>query len=249
MKRWLAPLLVVGILAACEDAPRNRSNDDDDGGIGGGVAGSGPVGGGDPVSSGGGMGGLDGVGGSVAATGGGGQGPDVGIAPGDLVISEIMNNPAAVTDDHGEWLEIYNASDHPLDLQGLVIRHEPEMTTPTLSILEAVVIAPGAYAVLARNGDAALNGGIVADYVYGTDINLNNTDDYLALETVDGLVIDETSWNEISGLDPDGKSRSLDGTAMSAAMNDDDTFFCEATTEVPGSIDLATPGAPNPSCF
>ena len=54
--------------------------------------------------------------------------------------------------------------------------------------------------------------------------------------TPDAVTIDETAWDETSGLDPDGKSRNLDAAAMDATMNDDDGFFCEASSVIAGSI-------------
>ena len=34
-------------------------------------------------------------------------------APGDVVINEILQNPAAVADTAGEWFEVYNATSRP----------------------------------------------------------------------------------------------------------------------------------------
>ena len=55
-------------------------------------------------------------------------------------------------------------------------------------------------------------------------------------------------YDEASGLDPSGISRSLDPLFLSASSNDDDTNFCEAKSMVPGGMDLGTPGAPNDAC-
>ena len=41
--------------------------------------------------------------------------------PGELVITEIMQNPVAVSDTVGEWFEIHNVSDRAIELAGLVI--------------------------------------------------------------------------------------------------------------------------------
>ena len=43
------------------------------------------------------------------------------INSGDLLISEVMANPAAVSDSNGEWFELFNASLHSIDLNGLTI--------------------------------------------------------------------------------------------------------------------------------
>ena len=35
---------------------------------------------------------------------------------GDLVITEIMNNPSPVSDTTGEWFEVYNITDTAIDI-------------------------------------------------------------------------------------------------------------------------------------
>ena len=42
-------------------------------------------------------------------------------APGDVVITEIMQNPGAVGDSPGEWFELYNESGAPVDRNGWTI--------------------------------------------------------------------------------------------------------------------------------
>jgi lamin tail-like protein len=170
------------------------------------------------------------------------------VQPGDLVITEIMNNPAAVADPTGEWFEVYNVAAYPLDLQGLVIRHQVNDPNAVHTIAQSVVVQPGAFAVLAYSADPSVNGGVTADYAYGASVSLNNTADMLALEDANAGIIDEVYYDEMSGLDPNGKSRSLDPAFMNDLDNDDDTFFCEAVSAIPGGTDLGTPGAMNDSC-
>jgi hypothetical protein len=233
---------LVAFLVACS-APTPAFDDDDgsseDEDLTTGTVSSGP-------GVGGGTAGAGGSGGSpIEATGGGGSAP-VGWSHGALVISEIMNNPAAVTDEFGEWFEIYNTTAAALDLDGVRVLHQPG--DPIGVVIEAtVIVPPGGYVVLGRNADTSINGGVMVDYVFGPEVNLNNTYDYLAIEAPDGTLIDETAWDELSGLDPDGASRTLDAANLSATMNDDDANFCEATTWMP-SGDYGTPGAPNDMC-
>jgi hypothetical protein len=176
---------------------------------------------------------------------GGGGGP----LPGDLVISEIMNNPTTIADTDGEWLEIYNASGGPIDLQGLAIRHQNPAVDPAAveTIGASVVIAPGGYVVLGINGNTATNGNIGVDYVYSASVSLNNTADYVAIEDASSTVIDEVSYDEASGLDPNGASRSLDPLFLNDFDNDTDAHFCAATSALPMS-NFGTPGAPNDAC-
>ena len=39
-----------------------------------------------------------------------------------IVINEIMNNPSAVSDEHGEWIELYNSNPFSVYLNGWVIK-------------------------------------------------------------------------------------------------------------------------------
>ncbi len=168
------------------------------------------------------------------------------LMPGDLVITEIMNNPMEVSDAAGEWFEIFNTTGSDIDLQGFVIHHD-DMDPPHLVATSLVVPALG-YAVLGNNSDPLTNGGVTVDYV-ATDIFLNNTVDLLGLEAPGGLIIDDLIWDQASGLDPDGASRSLDPNFIDALANDDDTNFCEATTFISGGAgDRGTPGAANDPC-
>jgi hypothetical protein len=39
----------------------------------------------------------------------------------DLLISEVMANPSALPDARGEWFELYNPTDHEINLRGIWI--------------------------------------------------------------------------------------------------------------------------------
>ena len=47
--------------------------------------------------------------------------PVAAAAPGDVVINEIIQNPAAVADAAGEWFELYNATGAAIDINGWTI--------------------------------------------------------------------------------------------------------------------------------
>jgi hypothetical protein len=167
------------------------------------------------------------------------------VSPGDLVITEIMNNPAAVSDADGEWFEIYNDAPYAIDLQGLDINHTANNPAAIHTIAQSVVVPSGGYAVLGINASSATNGGVVVDYQY-SGVSLNNTVDYLAI--LDGTtVIDQVTWDESSGLDPNGASRNLDPLYTSAVQNDTDMNFCTASSVMSGG-DAGTPGSANDPC-
>jgi hypothetical protein len=237
--------MVFALLWACGGERPRSTNDDDDWSQ---PTTTGPTTTGSEAATTGGPGGSGsgGSGGSSSAASGGSGGASM-VLPGDLVITEIMNNPAAVLDADGEWFEIHNTTNQPIDLNGILIRHQPGSSTP-VPIDASVMVPANGFVVLGCNGDPATNGNVTVDYVYGFEVSLHNALDYLAIERSDAVVIDETSWDEASGLDPDGESRNLDPQFMSAAMNDDDTNYCMASSPIGGSTDLGTPGAPNDDC-
>src|SRR5690242_943819 len=93
---------------------------------------------------------------------------------GDLVITEVFPDFAAPsggtgTDTGKEWFEIYNASDHPLDLAGLTVTHSrPDGSMAKTHKMADVTIAPGQYFTLG-NATPDLIPAYV-DYGYSADL-------------------------------------------------------------------------------
>ena len=152
------------------------------------------------------------------------------VTVGDLLISEIMANPAAVSDSRGEWFELYNPTGEAINLHGITLgddggdRHRIETD---------LLIMPEHFLVLARNGDTALNGGIEADYVY-RDFTLGNTADEI-------LLGDATrEWLRIAygaGFTAPGRSSELARLPMTLAA-----YALTPESLVYGLGDIGTPG-------
>ena len=110
-----------------------------------------------------------------------------------IVITEIMPNPGAVSDSYGEWIEIHNTTDSTIDIAGWMIKDagsdEHVISNDAMSIL----VVPGDYFIMARNGNEALNGGLVADYAY-TGFTLSNSEDEIILTDAAGAVVDEVHY-------------------------------------------------------
>ena len=110
-----------------------------------------------------------------------------------IVITEIMPNPGAVSDSYGEWIEIYNTTDSTIDIEGWMIKDagsdEHVISNDAMSIL----VVPGDYFILARNGNEALNGGLVADYAY-TGFTLSNSEDEIILTDAADAIVDEVHY-------------------------------------------------------
>jgi len=169
--------------------------------------------------------------------------PVCGPGLGDLLITEIMQNPGAVTDAEGEWLEIKNIGSQDVELSGVVLRDDGQdhhVITPMTSL----VLAPGAYAVLGASEDLGV--GVTADYMWSGFL-LGNAADTVVLE-VDGVVIDAVVYDGGPDFpDPNGASMKLDPSSMSPTDNDAGQSWCASTTAY-GAGDFGSPGADNPAC-
>jgi len=153
----------------------------------------------------------------------------IDLAPGDLIISEVMANPAAVSDSRGEWFELYNPTAASIDLSGLTI-HD---TGSNEHVISGGLIGAGEYFVLGKVADPASNGGFDADYSYGSDMSLNNGGDALLISYEDTLIAELVYGN---GFAVSGVSRAL--------LNGEYQL-----TQAPNSYgdgDLGTPGSADP---
>ncbi len=165
------------------------------------------------------------------------------VSAGDVLIVELMIDPAAVGDSDGEWIELLNTSTADLDLLGW------QLTASGgggITIGSSLVLPAGGVVVLGPEGDTSLNGGYDADYVYdAADLSLSSGGDSLALSVADLAVASleyTTAWPIAAGA-----SLSLDPTladASSAALSDS---WCLGQSSY-GDGDLGTPGAINDWC-
>jgi len=172
-------------------------------------------------------------------SGGGGGDDPVAILLGDIVINEIMQNPAIVSDTDGEWFELYNTTGSDINLEGCAIGDagsDPHLITGSL------VVPANGYAVLAKNNDLLLNGGITPDYVYS--FSLGNTDDEVIL-TCESVEIDRVEYDGGPDFpDPAGASMILNNPAND---NNIGSNWCVSISSY-GDGDLGTPGSQNDSC-
>lgn len=168
--------------------------------------------------------------------------PDVTCtaSAGDIIITEIMQNPSAVSDTNGEYFEVYNTTGSAIDMNGWVIS---DAGTESHAIASSVVVPANGYAVLGRNADTMANGGLTLDYEYA-NIFLGNSDDEVILSC--GMtVIDQVFYDGGPNFpDPTGSSMQLLLTAYNATDNDDGANWGEGIATY-GDGDVGTPGAAN----
>ncbi|WP_299181297.1 T9SS type A sorting domain-containing protein [uncultured Aquimarina sp.] len=159
---------------------------------------------------------------------------------GDIIITEIMQNPVSDGDDpNGEYFELYNTTSSPIDIASWTIKDDDGVNDLHV-IANSLVIPANGYIVI---GDP--NGSIVLDYAYeARDVFLGNSTDGIIIEC-SSTVIDQVIWdNGATFPDPTGASMELSINDLNSIANDDGANWAEAVTAF-GSGDLGTPGDVN----
>jgi Lamin Tail Domain len=162
-------------------------------------------------------------------------------APGQLVLTEVMANPAGI-DSEQEWFELANIGGDPFDLNGLSIDRAGD-SAPAAPILAATCkpVGAGGFAVLARHADPAKNSGLPrVDATYALSFG-----DAGALQVFDGAtLLDGISWSNA----PANASWQLDRAFTTASGNDLESRFCAATALYGSGANKGTPGSANARC-
>ena len=132
-----------------------------------------------------------------------------------IIITEIMPNPAAVSDSYGEWFEIYNSSDSSINLSNWVIKSGSGEEHIINNENNSVFIEPDEYFVLGKNDDFTLNGGLNVDYKY-SDISLSNNEDQIIILNGESEIVDEVhyenTWSFSSGRSMEVHDFNLDNS-------------------------------------
>ena len=164
--------------------------------------------------------------------------------PGDLVISEILANPANVagqTDATREWFEVASTGAAAFDLNELGVGRIGAAGAPVLSA-RCISVAPRGFAVFARSADPALDG--MLPVVHATfKFGLVDTDGDIQIAQ-GGTVLDAVRWTSVTP----GVASQLDPGHMTPAGNDAPGNFCPATAAYGDMTNLGTPGAANRPC-
>ena len=128
-------------------------------------------------------------------------------ADGGVVVNEIawMGTSVSATD---EWIELYNASDTAIVLDGWLLVTQDGSPSITLS----GTIGAGAYFLLERTDDASVPG-IIADHIYTGA--LTDSGEALELRDADGVLISSATWTDAGPGNKDERkpmARRLSGT-------------------------------------
>lgn len=169
-----------------------------------------------------------------------------GFPPLSLVINEIMYTPQA---GEPEWVEIYNRSESPININGW--RISDILTTPaTVTVNRNVVINPGTFLVIAR--DSSIN-----NYYRSKPENLlilslpvlNNDADGVVLKDNRGVIIDSvfynSSWGGTGGISlerRDTESPSNNSANWTSSVSPDNGTPGFVNSIVPKDYDLTASG-------
>ncbi|MCP4708830.1 MAG: choice-of-anchor D domain-containing protein, partial [Planctomycetes bacterium] len=157
-----------------------------------------------------------------------------------IVINEILQNPAAVYDNLGEWFELYNPGAAEIDINGWQIS-DNGTNQHTIVNGGPLIIQPGAYLVLGRNDNFATNGNVTVHYQYD-NFTLGNGYDAVILKDNQGAEIDRIEYdNGLTFPDPNGASMELGDPNLDNAIG----VNWQAALDTFGAGDRGTPGVRN----
>ncbi|MBA3454227.1 MAG: lamin tail domain-containing protein, partial [Deltaproteobacteria bacterium] len=166
--------------------------------------------------------------------------PDVG----DLVITEVMPSPAAVSDTTGEWFEVLATAD--VDLNGLGLDRASDTANPNvISSASCLRLATGQRALFARSSVSGVNGGlpaVTAGFTFSLITGSVTTPGDVQL-VLGADILDAVTWTHSTG----GAALALDPDFASVLDNDVEANWCDASAAY-GAGDFGTPAAANAQC-
>jgi hypothetical protein len=175
--------------------------------------------------------------------------PCTGVLPGDVVITEFMADPAG-SDTGRQYIELYNAADHTINLGGLsLFQSMADGSRPNAAVLPSVSVPTHGYYVLGDAGEDTEARPAYVSYGYGSDLGaLRHENGKIGLRCATTM-ISEVTYSQVSA----GRAREFDGTkGPTAAEVLTPTNWCDATepldTLVPSGENYGSPGAPNLPC-
>jgi hypothetical protein len=125
----------------------------------------------------------------------------LGLAPdraraqeGGLIVTEIHCDPRELSDEVGEWIEIYNPTDEAIDLRGWSLE-DRRFDAHQIRSDDPLLVQPGAYVVLARRAEILQGMGLSILYAYGDDFILDDVQDEVLLIDENGVLDDGIAYD------------------------------------------------------
>lgn len=169
---------------------------------------------------------------------------------GQVVVTEFMKDPTAVSDAHGEWIEIWNALSWRCNLDGWTLSDDAGNShTLNAGGTTALIMRPGQRFVLGIDGNPATNGGVTVNYVYSGFTLSNSSADQIILSKADGTLVDRVEFDNVNYPHTPGRSIQLNENYRTVYYNDDPGEWCHSQSQWdPTNPDTGTPGMPNDPC-
>jgi len=149
----------------------------------------------------------------------------VSMSPGDVIITEIMQNPSDVLDANGEWLELYNTTASDIDIDGWAISDNGS-DNHTINNSGTLNVPANGFLVLGKNSTTSTNGGVPVDYQY-SGFELGNADDEIILKSPESVEIDKVEYDG-GTVWPDPSGASMAYTGLDSESNNDGSKWTEA---------------------
>ncbi|MEM7309853.1 MAG: lamin tail domain-containing protein [Planctomycetota bacterium] len=183
--------------------------------------------------------------------------PPSGFAGGEIIVTEFMRDTSVISDNDGEWIEVFNTTATDIDIEGWVLADDDSNFHVIDKGGQGVVVEAGGFGLLCVSNDALANGGLTPDYAWGTgNYQLSNTTaatgDEIVLLDFSGLEIDRLMYSNPAGWPLAGAaSASLDPGSFDATANDDPANWCVNSTDLydtTAMVNTGTPDGANPAC-
>ena len=124
-----------------------------------------------------------------------------------VIISEVMVNPDQITDTLGEWIELSNTLEQPIDLSGYTLG---DNSGGSFNFQSGTTLQAGEVLVVARSLHALQLVGVPV-YPYYFNFALNNGGDLVTLRDNDGISLDTVAWG---GLVPGWELKAAEGNSL-----------------------------------
>lgn len=174
-------------------------------------------------------------------------GPRSAGLAGDILIVEFLSDPTTVADSDGEWVEVFNATPNPIDLEGWTLADLGSDSTVLDNGGQGIVVQPYRFFVLGRNLDYNSNGGVDVDFEY-SGMTLSNTADEIVLLHPDGTLADQVVYDSAWPREA-GRAVNLARPFFEPIANDDVASWCLSSSYINNvAPDQGTPGSRNDRC-
>ncbi len=169
---------------------------------------------------------------------------------GDLLVTEVMIQPAAVTPAAGQYFEVRNRAAVRVAINH--VEFVVDGVTFTAPASPLILVEPGAHLLVARDANPATNGGLTPDLVLGSMPVLTSagSEIELILPGTPDVLLDAVAW-DATWRHLSGRSLSLSPGVIAApdpvTLNDAASSWCPSRT-LYNATDRGTPDANNDAC-